>query len=106
MPYQSIPLAQVLQALPLDNGKTIMRALRRQVQVECVHGPAGAHSSYTYALIGRVGDRSIQTSPYPAIAPAMVDEFMTLLSPLIEIPVAAPRSAGSSSFCVPTIARP
>ena len=88
MSYTCIPLAQVLQELPLDSGKRLMRALRRQVQVECIQRQTRGEPSYT--LIGRLNHANVQTSLHRMVAPALVDELMTLLAPLIDLPVARP----------------
>lgn len=107
MSHTCIPLAHVLQELPLDSGKRIMRALRRQVRIECVQRQTSGGASYT--LIGHLDTANVQTSQHRDIAPALVDELMTLLAPLIELPPADfPHRSGAvaAPISAPVFRRP
>lgn len=80
----AVPLSQLIHVLPLPSGVRLLRALRQQVDVACLRVPGTGGPRY--ALSARVGTHRVQTGGYPAITPALVDELMSLLAPLLRPP--------------------
>ena len=79
-----MPLYQLIHLLPLDSGRSVMRALRQGVKVTCVlRSSEGGHH---HILIGRWEGKSVETAGHGLLAPPLVDEFVALLVTLLPAP--------------------
>ena len=81
MKDQAVPLSHVLHLLPPSSGVRLEALQLRGVEVECVTH-SGDHGPSNY-LVGRARGRSVRTSGHPWIAPALVQEFVTLAEDLV-----------------------
>ncbi|WP_133161750.1 hypothetical protein [Deinococcus koreensis] len=81
MKDEAVPLSHVLHLLPPSSGVRLEALQLRGIEVQCLTH-SGAHGPVNY-LVGRVGGRTIRTSLHPWIAPALVQEFVTLAEALM-----------------------